>query len=173
MSKLNLDNELYQIMHPRLRELAVVALDEAPEYFWTMPASRNHHHPSERKTGGTVLHIKRAFIVAKHLCRAYSLEGFSREIILTAVLLHDICKAGISDKGAGHTVGGHERLLEERYEKVPVILRNEYWNRVNEMVMAHEGRWGEKKPKTLGERIVHLADYIASRSDILVLTEED
>lgn len=174
MTAPNLDNELYQIMHPELRELAEAALDNAPEYFWTTRASRNWHPPDERGTYGLVLHTRRAFVVAKHLCRSAGFEGFKRELILTAVLLHDICKNGITDKGTGFTVGGHERLLEERYKSVPAVVKNVYWPRINAMIMIHEGKWGEEKPQTHEELIVHLADYVASRKDVLVLlTEED
>ena len=171
--KLNLEREVYQIMHPKLRRLVEDVLDGALDYFWTMRASKNHHPPDERGGGGTVLHVKRAFVVAKHLCTAFGFVGFDRELILTATLLHDVCKAGAGNKGAGHTVGGHERLLGKRYGQKEPIVHNEYWERVKRLVETHEGLWGESKPETIPEMIVHLADYIASRSNIRVLLEED
>ena len=165
---MNLDHELYQITHPELKVLAEYALRNAPAYFWTCRASRNHHPPDERGEGGTILHLKRAFKTAKYLCRAFSLEGFDRQLVLTAVLIHDICKEGTSDEGVGYTVGGHERLLGVRFSEVPQVVENRLWLRVDRLVRSHEGIWGEKKPETLMERIVHLADYISTREDIIV-----
>ena len=167
--------EVYQIMHPELRDCVIAALEAAPEYFWTAPASRNHHPPDERVTGGIIKHVKRAFVLGKQLCRAHGIVGFRRELILSAILVHDVCVQGEEDKGVGYTVGDHELLLRKYYIDYGVaqLVDNTYWTRILELVETHSGRWGEKRPENQMQYIVHIADYISSRSNVIVLLDKE
>ena len=162
--------EVYQIMHPELRDCVIAALEAAPEYFWFAPASRNHHPPDERVTGGIIKHVKRAFVLGKQLCRMFGIVGFDRELILSAILVHDLCKNGLEEKGAGYTVGDHELLVRER---CPSLADNLYWNGILELVETHSGRWGQKQPVTRMQYVVHLADYISTRSNVIVLLDKE
>lgn len=170
---LNLDYELNQITYPELRQLVEQMLHYAPAYFWVAPASRRHHYPDEREKYGTVLHTKRAFIVMKHLCEMNNIVGFDQELLLCAILVHDICKNGVSEEGEGRTVGDHENLLKKRFSRYINIISHEYWPKIVYLVSAHMGIWGRHKPITKEQQLVHLADYISTRSNIKVILDNE
>ncbi|AEG14509.1 hypothetical protein Desku_0910 [Desulfofundulus kuznetsovii DSM 6115] len=163
--------ELAAIADPSYRAFAVACLEFAPQEFWTAPASSSgKHHPEfARGEGGLVRHTKAAVRVALDLLRAFPELEPERDVIITAILLHDTCKV---DPETGRTDPDHPLLPGKRYERFAGMLPPGGYEEVMALVEAHMGVWGPvdvwKMSPPLPERmgaalLVHLADYVASR----------
>jgi hypothetical protein len=160
-------------------------LDIAPDYFWEVPSSISgkHHPEDEIREGGLVLHTWRAGKVALELIRAlpYPHAKVYRDKILGAVILHDTLKHGFPEREARNENGRlvtdplhpiyprvwYAQLFQEEDINYPLDLFDEMWT----MLESHMGRWSPKIVKTSwtlteASRMVHLADYIASRSEL-------
>lgn len=164
-------------------------LDRAPESFWLAPASSSgkYHPEDERGPGGTALHTARVIRMAVDLAHMDDLSLEDRSDLVVAALLHDMWKGGEGDEPLPHTWKLHQ-LAPRAY--VPPIF--DEWakehlgpydrdagrkriDRILRAVEAHEGRWSilpsARKDLSYGGhigRLLHIADYLASRSHITV-----
>lgn len=147
-------------------------LNQTPDYFWEIPASSTgKYHPYyTTKEGGLVLHTKAAFQIALSQLDA-GVWGFSKEernIILSAILLHDTRKLGIPKER--YTVSNHAVLvadaIKEEYETGST--RDE----IAGVIASHMGQWNTDfktdeevapLPDTEMKFFMHLCDYLASR----------
>jgi len=88
----NLNQELQHISDSDIRELTAEILKKAPLRFWKRPSSSSgKYHPlDERGPGGAVVHTKRCVRVAEHLSRAFSLSSQDRDILIAAMIVHDV-----------------------------------------------------------------------------------
>ncbi|MFA5732735.1 MAG: hypothetical protein WC934_12125, partial [Acidithiobacillus sp.] len=105
-----------------------------------------------------------------HLCRSYEevlshYEYYIKDVIIAASLIHDmaipIC--------ANENFSMHPEIVEEITHDLSNL---EYYQKVINAAKLHEGPWSknikEWNNRTKIQEIVHLADYIASRRDIIV-----
>ena len=182
---LTFEKELRWIQNKDIRKFAIMMLAELPDYFFSVPASSTgKYHPSySLGEGGLVRHTKGAMLIAKSLL---DLEQYKneydeeeRDIILTALLLHDGVKHGID--------GGRYSVATHPAEMVTFIHSNEkicktimgkdgeedelLWV-ICECIETHMGEWNIDyktkkailpKPTTSMEKFVHMCDYLASR----------
>lgn len=104
-------NELNDISNPKLQEFAIRLLLNAPDYFFTIPASSTgkYHPPFSQGTGGLVRHTRCVIFFAK--CNAESFDFIQKDIdlIIISALVHDILKQG-KDKQSKYTVWEHPEL---------------------------------------------------------------
>jgi hypothetical protein len=161
----------------------------APKYFWTVPASSTgKYHPEiSLGDGGLCRHVKAALLVLKETLQNESIMNvfFERKItemeldgIRGAIILHDLCKQGLDDKGT-HSVTEHPLLVRELTKRIPEELKSSLTSDekkvLNIMILAiesHMGQWNTDykskkevlpKPKDNLQCFVHYCDYIASR----------
>jgi hypothetical protein len=93
-------------------------------------------------------------------------------------LLHDTCKYGAGDEICKDDYRNHGALAAGNVDKAWIEFFEEPAPELLTMaIRSHMGQWVENKedsPFTTLDRLVHLADYIASRSfwDIPTLTAE-
>lgn len=171
--------ELDLIKNSQIREMTLKMLEIAPEYFWVKPSSSTgKYHPEQSQgEGGLVRHTKAVVYMADELCRSEAIVEDERDAIISASLLHDICKYGLPD--SKHTVSNHDYIgaffvnaqtTKLGIEDTPMmkgILGGIAW---------HYGIWSKRPagkdvkqyPDEYSriERIVHLSDYIASRKEL-------
>lgn len=158
-------SELELIKDEKLRNFCIRILEELPDYFFVAPASSSgKYHPKfALGEGGLVRHTKMVVRIAQQL---YSLSeyqgwGINFDNVAAACILHDGLKYGFGREPL-HTDPMHPINMSQFIMKGSGIS----WFRkkvISEMVKRHMGQWGKHKPITKGQKLVHLADYIASR----------
>lgn len=142
----------------------------APLAFWERAASSTgkYHRADENGAGGQVMHTLRVCAMVDHLVRMDNLPVIERDMLLSAAILHDICKYGVDGKSE-HTFLEHPQLVKDLWEKNLLLLpKCEYDSKIINTILQHSGRWGEYplSLRTHSGRLLHIADFIASRHNI-------
>ena len=153
-----------------------------PDYFFEVPASSTgKYHPSySLGKGGLVRHTKGAVLIAKTLLdleqyqSEYSEE--ERDILLTALLLHDGVKHGLN--GSKYTVSTHPTEMVDFINDFIIKKDLNPWNDmittiqlICHCIATHMGSWNADrngveilpKPTTNMQKFVHMCDFLASR----------
>jgi len=179
------EKELNLISNERYRNFISKCLDNVPEYFWRIPASSSgkYHPKADLGKGGLIRHTKACIQVGLDLVRSEIFEkdiDVVRDLVIGSLLLHDCIKSGFEH--SGHTEFLHpiyaSDFINNIYEKESDAYINEdLLNCMSLTVMcirSHMGKWciddktGKTLPVPINElnKLVHLADYIASRKYI-------
>ena len=178
-------NEIAHIKNESYQGFVRAALDQAPEYFWECGASSSgKYHPYfSQGEGGLVRHTKAVVRFCDELLRmssyAYMKDEY-KDFAIMACILHDVCKYGYGPemnkddyKNHGANAADFVNRVWKMYYgnsfEAPFLLLN--------AIRSHMGQWTpekEDRPFTQIDRLVHLSDYIASRSfiDIPEITSE-
>lgn len=140
-----------------------ILVQDVPEYFWEKPSSSSgKYHPSdERSRYGLVLHICRVVKLVDDLCVAAQITGSERDDLIVAAILHDAFKYDLPP-GNLHTVKLHCIIPGEQLH---------ISDRINQLIRTHDGKWGLPDEWAVADehqKLLHCADYIASRSYIHV-----
>ena len=154
-------------------------------WFWKSGASASgKFHPQFTKgEGGLVKHTRAVAWVCEELLKMSSyayMRPEYKDYARVACLLHDTCKYGCGDE--------EDKTYYKEHGAVAAALVEQAWeeffefdNRCPELltmaIRSHMGQWVEDRndrPFTNIDRLVHMADYIASRSfwDIPELVEQ-
>ena len=173
-----------RIPHHAFRNLTERALEEAPTAFWTAPArTSGKYHPADSLgRGGLVRHTRKVFRLTLDLLdmRGIDSTDVRFSIALSAALLHDSRK--VVDEGQ-HSVFEHPLMAAIAVEDLLPEYCEEITAREGEMlsqaISSHMGRWTTSKhsiytlpePLSTLDRIVHTADYLASRKHITLQPE--
>lgn len=169
-------NELNLIVDPQIRQFVAMFLDyDTPDYFWTIGASSTgKFHPKlSQGTGGLVRHVKCAVRFAEELLSlntyGYMKQDY-KDYAIAALIMHDCLKYGCGhepDKKAYADHGYNCSLL------VTDVWKHYFDEQAPDLLVmaiaSHMGQWhgpNEPKPFTPIDRLVHMADYISSRSFI-------
>lgn len=165
----NLDNALNLILNLEIKKFTRDCLDNAPKYFWRIPSSSTgkYHPDNENCEGGEVLHTKKGVKIAEDLCRNFDVVGNDRDCVISASIMHDICKNGIPND-EGHTVNGHGSLWIRVVEKAvsrKELIENKHIKTIGRLIGCHMGRWDEPYIVANDKMMicVQIADYISSR----------
>ena len=179
------NEELDLIVNKELRLVLEEALLKAPSYFYTAPASSSgkYHPEQDLGEGGIIRHTKTCIRVGLDLLRSEQFiedNDYNRDVIISALMLHDIIKNGFKD--SKNTVSAHPLfacsfLYSLDIDEVNFSIISEIVN----CIKSHMGIWNKDregnemlpKPQTQIEKLVHLADYIASRKYIDYMKRED
>lgn len=180
-----------------LREACLAMAEELPEYFWTVPASSSgKYHPAcDLGEGGLVRH---SLMVCKCGLDFLETEMFVRksndmeDLVRVTCLFHDGLKSGlVAEDGtySDHTVFEHPRLASDFVRDFLTRANIDSFKveMITNAIYTHMGKWcvdtyGEKKgtpqkalskPRTDFEKLIHIADYTASRKYISGLDETE
>lgn len=165
------------------------AITLVPDYFFEVPAasSGKFHSALECGFGGLVYHTKSVAKVANYLVNLQQykskLNEVERDCVICAALLHDCLKHNWENK-TGFSVHQHPVIAADFIktdERLNEIVSDEIRTIIGDAVASHSGEWTTSNrskivlpsPQTLVQELVHLSDYIASRSDIHILLEGD
>ena len=166
-----------------IKNFAIVLLDNIPEYIWHVGASSTgKYHPSYSLGEGGLMRHQVA--VVRFLNFFFALEQYntkftSREMDLMrlAGLVHDARKSGSQDdyEKSKYTKFNHPVLMADAVRRFDgQYLNHEEIELVADIISKHMGQWSTDKKSSLElpkpndkySRLVHLADYLASRKDL-------
>lgn len=172
------DTELAYITDEGLKDFVKFYLENyCPPYFWEIGASASgKFHPDfTHGIGGLVRHTKAVCAFCEELLRmsqwAYMTED-RKNYARVACILHDTCKYGMDYNIDKSAYSDHAELAatnvncawQEFFEEsAPFELV--------QAIRSHMGQWSTNKdnrPFTPIDRLVHMADYVASRSFITI-----
>jgi HD superfamily phosphohydrolase YqeK len=170
--KLKILDFMSSIQDNSIRSWTMSFMAHAPQAFWDKPASSSgkYHKPDENGTDGQVIHTLRVCSIIEHLVRMENIEEINRDILISSAILHDICKYGIEGQSE-HTLSEHPQLVRSLWEKNLLVLPHcDYDTRIISAILQHSGRWGglPHPPPTHSGKLLHMADFIASRHNIEV-----
>lgn len=184
---LTFENELKWINNKDIRRFAIEMISVLPDYFFEVPASSTgKYHPEySLGKGGLVRHTKGAVLIAKTLLdleqyqSEYSEE--ERDIMLTALLLHDGVKHGV--EGGKYSVVTHPTDMVkfiESNDKICKVIDRLTLDIICKCIASHMGSFNTDrngveilpKPTSNMQQFVHLCDYLASRRFIEVNFEK-
>lgn len=189
-------NELKTITSDDIRDFAKVVLDDAPDYFFKVAASSTgKYHPAYALgDGGLMRHTKAVLRIYNYIIglEQYQNQFDERWIDLgrVACLAHDIQKSGTAeiyeekakDGKKVFTVFNHPLLAAEYIRNYKgLYLEDDELEIIADAVSSHMGQWNTSdresivlpKPKSQLGKIVHVADYLASRKDIDISFKDD
>jgi HD superfamily phosphohydrolase YqeK len=180
-----LENELNLIKDEKIREWTKATLDNAPDYFFIAQASSTgkYHPQCTCKKGGLITHVKRATYIANRLCDGYGITSIDRDIVLSAIILHDIAKTPSNDPRYTYADYENHPINAEKYFASKELLKysedlddtfaEERFLKILHCIKFHMGLWTPasiKKPLkeySLLELVVYTADYIATTKDLV------
>lgn len=181
------EKEIAYMEIENIKEFFKKAITLVPDYFFEVPAasSGKFHSVLECGFGGLVYHTRSVAKVANYLVNLQQykskLNEVEKDCVICAALLHDCLKHDWENK-TGFSVHQHPVLAAEfvkTNEELNGIVSDEIRTMIGDAVASHSGEWTTSKrskivlpsPQTLVQELVHLSDYIASRSDIHILFE--
>ena len=182
--------EVLKIKDVKLLKAAKAMVKDISEYFWIIPASSSgKYHPNcDLGDGGLVRH---SIMVAKCAEDLVISEMFVRDceinqdIARFAALFHDCIKNGpVKEDGtySDHTEFEHPRFASDfvRTHLETAKVDNLQIEMICGAIYTHMGKWctdkygnakALSKPRTDFEKLIHIADYVASRKYINGLEE--
>ena len=177
-------SELNTIINLNIRKFCVEMLDDAPDYFFVIPASSTgKFHPKfAQNEQGLIRHTKALVGIANDLLslEQYNFDPDTKDMIRVAGILHDAKKLG--DNGSQWTVFDHPIIAADwvrnsKSETVSQDVKNE----IASMIVSHMGQWNTDKrsdcvlpkPVTDVQKFVHMCDYLASRKHLEYIFEQD
>lgn len=165
--------ELSLIQNDYLREFTKFCLDNAPDYFYTYPASKSgEYHPRcSNELYGLTRHVKFCVRLADKLMKdgfLFPFDDNEKDLIYVTLLLHDLCKWGVGGyknfrKHGGIAVHYLEELVQgTEFES---FIFSESWSIISGAMRRHLGKYSESVyglPQTELELFVARVDYICS-----------
>lgn len=164
-----------------IKEFAIAILDSLPEYIWTVPASSTgKYHPAYSLGDGGLMRHQMA--VVRFLNFFFELEQYcskltSREMDLMrlAGLIHDGMKSGsqLDFETSKYTKFDHPLQMANKIRECEGLPEEER-EFVAKVISKHMGQWNTDKksavtlpkPDDKFSRLLHLADYLASRKSL-------
>lgn len=192
------NNKYYQMMRteidsiqaPDIRLFGIKLLNTIPDYFFSVSASSSgKYHPAcDLGEGGLVRHSINVKRMLDHLLVPegyYDFTDREKNLLRLAALFHDCMKSGTQ---SDYESNPHTKFLHPVYASAFIMVQSSMCDFpyddavfVADAVASHMGQWC-KSPKLEGtlptpsrpaQRILHLADYLASRKDINISLDTD
>ena len=178
MDRLNIfKTELSYILNPKIKEFTEKALNNLPEYFFSIPASSSGKYYPKYALGeeGLVRHTKAAVRIAIEMFRldVFKYTENEKDMIVASLILHDGCKSGINN--SSHTVTEHPLIVANMLrnnQEINSCIDDNTLNMIVGNIESHMGQWQFDyktkrevlpRPKSKIQHFVHWCDYLASR----------
>ena len=178
-----MEDEIYSITDVDIKRFAFQLLDSVPDYFFSVPASSSgkYHPKNDLGDGGLVRHSISVARMLEHLLEPKGYFDFTdeqKELLKVAALFHDCLKSGTQEE---YEKNRHTKFLHPLYAANHIMttaIKNGFPYEkalfICNVVISHMGQWNTGKngegmlpvPSDEGQRVLHLADYLASRKDI-------
>lgn len=165
------------IKDEKIKNFCIQLLNDADDYFFYKSASATgKYHPQYAvgECGLTKHSIAVALILHEMLeTNTYDFSDDEKDVMICAAIVHDIKKYG--NNCAIYTNRKHPTLGEDyiKKESKKYKLSKEKWvEDLCHLVRSHMGNYGDIKPETNGEKLLHLADCLASRRYINIEFEK-
>lgn len=135
---------------------------EAPDYFWTVPASTSgYHHPESQGEHGLWVHTLMVCTAVERLVDSYEERfGVDPDHARVAAILHDQRKNGNPDHPSESSISDHDLYMAD------VVRGHDFPDSVAHAVAEHMGPWYDgPEPSSPLSELVHNADMIASTAN--------
>jgi len=173
-----LEKEVNLIKNEELRSQVQSVVVEHEEYFREYPVSISGKYHKHEPTMD--IHVKRTVFFSYLMCDEFDLSAQDSDILIAAAILHDIGKSEYCCKGPkpgnqlyegtgwsikrgnnNHSMTGGKMIREAGIKDGDVIAR---------IVERHMCHWDKQspQPESLLEYILCMADYMASREEIII-----
>lgn len=164
------------------RNFAEKCLDNAPKYWYTVPASSTgkYHPVYALGDGGLVRHTIALIRFLNHMFSVNSIwaqfTSRERDLLRVSGIVHDMWKSGTQEEyeNSKYTKFDHPLIAAEHIIKMEGLPDVDL-KFIAHAVESHMGQWNKDKrhpdiilpkPEDKYQIILHLADYLASRKDI-------
>jgi hypothetical protein len=166
-----------------IKEFTIALLDNIPDYIWHVGASSTgKYHPAYSLGEGGLMRHQVA--VVRFLNFFFALEQYNskltsreRDLMRLAGLVHDARKSGSQEdyEKSKYTKFNHPILMADVVRSFDgQYLNHDEIELVANTISKHMGQWSTDKkssvelpkPNDKYSRLVHLADYLASRKDL-------
>lgn len=191
MSRLKIfQRELEYIERTDIRKITEDVLNDAPDYFfredcWSS-SSGKYHIQTDGERENLIIHTKRVVytmmeILANPLLYNKDLDpNNEKDLMISACILHDSCKRGLDPEDIEHTKFTHSLLVKCLVNDKMTYSRNNWtpemvqsFFRIDSFIESHSGKWTTSnysdvvlpEPRDHLAKLVHLADYFASRNN--------
>ena len=166
-------------------------INRMPNYIFQIPSSTSlkYHNQTQCSAGGQILHVLMTVEVLNYILGLeYVKQKYpkpkQRDCMRIAMCLHDSYKCGVPESGKNqYTVFQHPLLAAEwvRITKVPHDIKKGLKEYIARLIESHSGEWTTNKktsdvlpkPETDDQFLIHLCDYLSSRSNLdMIYTDE-
>lgn len=167
-------NELASITDKNLKEFVSIVLAGTDDWFYHDPASTSgKYHPKfALGDGGLVRHTRAVVYWVKEIARSemFNVNARQTELLIAGAIMHDIRKhTATGGYIAKHARAAHDLVIETQAQNSALLSVDEA-KYIADAVSTHMGIWGvrdgERKPTSDSEKLLHLADLMASRKEI-------
>lgn len=145
-----------------IRHITAQLSAQAPDYFWTAPASvSSYHHPICREEHGLWAHTLMVSTAVERLVDSYEIRfDVVPDHARAAAILHDQRKRGPRQSPADSAVSDHDLQMGA------VVRDTKLPDPIADAVAEHMGAWydGPEPESAVGE-LVHNADMMASTAN--------
>lgn len=171
-----------------IKQFVENCIESIPEYFWHVGASSTgKYHPSYALGElGLARHTCALVRFLNHMlsidCIKNDFSSRERDLMRVAGIMHDSMKSGTDEDYARskYTKFEHPILAANNIRKM-LGLPDDEIELIATTIESHMGQWATDKrsktvlptPENKYQKLVHLADYLASRKDIEVLFDEE
>lgn len=171
-----------------IKKFTESCIDTIPSYFWEVGASSTgKYHPSYALGElGLARHTCALVRFLNHMlsidCIKNDFTSRERDLIRVAGIMHDSMKSGTDEDYARskYTKFEHPILAANNIRKMSGLPDDEI-ELIATTIESHMGQWNTDRrsktvlptPENKYQKLVHLADYLASRKDIEVLFDEE
>ncbi len=172
-----------------IKQFAIKCIDTVPDYFWNVGASSTGKYHPQYALGdlGLARHTCALVRFLNHIlsinCYKNDFTSRERDLLRVAGIMHDSRKSGDDEDFAKnkYTKFDHPILAASVIRGMTDDLSNDEINIIANTIESHMGQWNTDKrsstvlplPETKYQKILHLADYLASRKDIEVLFSDE
>ena len=173
--------------NPDIKSFAKACINTIPDYFWNVGASSTGKYHPKYALGdlGLARHTCAVVRFLNHIlsidCYKNDFTARERDLLRVAGIMHDSRKSGNDTEFARnkYTKFDHPILAADVVRAQKGLLPESEIELVADTIESHMGQWNKDLrsgkvlplPKTKYQKILHLADYLASRKDIEVLFE--
>lgn len=171
-----------------IKQFAERCIDTIPDYFWHVGASSTgKYHPSYALGElGLARHTCALVRFLNHMlsidCIKNDFTSRERDLMRVAGIMHDSMKSGTDEdySRSKYTKFEHPILAANKIRKISGLPDDEI-GLIATTIESHMGQWATDKrsktvlptPQNKYQKLVHLADYLASRKDIEVLFDDE
>lgn len=179
------DSILNTIENEDIRHFAEECIETIPDYFWEVGASSTGKYHPQYALGelGLARHTCALVRFLNHIlnvdCFGDKFTSREKDLMRVAGMMHDTRKSGddVDYAKSKYTKFDHPLLAANEIRSLIGFISPEELEIVVTTIESHMGQWNTDKrssvvlplPTNKYQKMVHLADYLASRKDIEVL----
>lgn len=179
------DSILNTIENEDIRHFAEECIETIPDYFWEVGASSTGKYHPQYALGelGLARHTCALVRFLNHIlnvdCFGDKFTSREKDLMRVAGMMHDTRKSGddVDYAKSKYTKFDHPLLAANEIRSLIGFISPEELEIVATTIESHMGQWNTDKrssvvlplPTNKYQKMVHLADYLASRKDIEVL----